>query len=248
MISVNHLGFGNYNSHVIQFLLNHIEYIFSSSGVCSNKDVIVCYGNDMPMCCNENGFHIIYLATHENYWCQWVFQFAHEFCHHLVDGKMTGNLLGLKWFEECLCHTASLFCLSKLSNHTVWHQLGYPHYALSVRGYIDNFLHESHALRQEYYQRNSIGHREGIYLWRDILEETSTQGIVQYPRNLYNAVASLILPIFLRNDQIWEILQHIGDSEKWKSIEELLSHLKSKATPVYEEDLKDLSSILLGSA
>ncbi|MCM1093736.1 MAG: hypothetical protein NC421_07260 [Lachnospiraceae bacterium] len=78
------------------------------------------------------------------------------------------------------------------------------------------------------------------------MEETSTQGNVQYPRNLYNAVASLILPIFLRNDRLWEILQHIGDSEKWKSLEELLSHLKSKATPVYEEDLKELSSILLG--
>ncbi len=56
---------------------------------------------------------VMMLDTQDLYWCQYVYQFAHEFCHILCgfDDDWKGNL----WFEESLCETASLFVLRRLA-------------------------------------------------------------------------------------------------------------------------------------
>lgn len=53
------------------------------------------------------------LDSEGNLWCQFVYQFAHEFCHVLAgfDQDGTSNL----WFEESLCEAASLFALRNLA-------------------------------------------------------------------------------------------------------------------------------------
>jgi hypothetical protein len=59
---------------------------------------------------------VVMLDTGDLYWSQYVYQFAHEFCHILCgfDDDWKGNL----WFEESLCETASLFALRRLAE--VW--------------------------------------------------------------------------------------------------------------------------------
>lgn len=235
-------GFGEYDKHIIHKLIDYISNTLSdASAIQPMKKVCIYHGGDAPMCSSLGNTHIISIVVQGNYWCQWAFQYAHEFCHHLIDGKMTGNLVGMKWFEECLCHTASLFCLSKLSNQELWYQWGCSSYALLVHKYFEKRLEEVSDMRQDYHRHNKIQHN-GICLWLPVL----SQGGVNYPRKHYNAVASIMLPVFLRNNHLWEILQHIDDSERWQSLEEILSHLQLKATSTYEAALKELRGLLLG--
>ena len=66
------------------------------------------------MCSNIGNDRIIYLHTRGDFWCQWIYQFAHEYCHHIINGTMTGELSGLMWFEESVCELASMYNLNSL--------------------------------------------------------------------------------------------------------------------------------------
>lgn len=55
----------------------------------------------------------IKLGTKNRYWCQYVFQFAHEL-GHIICGFEQGNQSN-QWFEESLCEAASLYALKSLS-------------------------------------------------------------------------------------------------------------------------------------
>lgn len=82
------------------------------------------------------GEHIIFLNAKENYWCQWVYQFAHEYCHHLIDGTLTGEWSNLLWFEETICELSSLYNLNKMIDYYTTN--GLPGYSPSVQVYLDN--------------------------------------------------------------------------------------------------------------
>jgi hypothetical protein len=61
------------------------------------------------------------LATQDTHWAQYSFQFAHEFCHTLVNYSNSSHRPGRYpphanfWLEESLCETASLFTLRAMS-------------------------------------------------------------------------------------------------------------------------------------
>lgn len=79
----------------------------------SGVDFICSCVENEPMCCatSDSNIHVIKLNTEGNLWCQWVYQFAHEYCHHIIDGGLTGETSGLIWLEESICHVASFVCL-----------------------------------------------------------------------------------------------------------------------------------------
>jgi hypothetical protein len=62
------------------------------------------------------------LATHNTFWAQYAFQFAHEFCHalagHSNDWRRAWRTPAYanKWLEESICETASLFSLRAMGN------------------------------------------------------------------------------------------------------------------------------------
>jgi hypothetical protein len=65
------------------------------------------------------------LTVRDNHWAQYSFQFAHEFCHALIDytnddrGLARDRRYANLWLEESLCETASLFTLRALSRSWV---------------------------------------------------------------------------------------------------------------------------------
>ena len=63
---------------------------------------------------NLNQPYIIKLTAKDNYWCQYVYEFAHEFCHVLSNHS---RLIGCKneWFHEAICELASIFTLRRMS-------------------------------------------------------------------------------------------------------------------------------------
>ena len=244
-----------------------IGILTNCSGVPEPAYMAIIHHDDGPMCClpdrqnlesiHRRGIiipkedklsHIVYLGTEAVRWSQWIYQLSHEVCHSLTGGRLSGEMRGLKWFEECLCEAASLFCLSKISNPTIWRQWGYPRYAPCVQSYLDNHLSGSLHLRRQYYSWNDLEQHQGIRPWLDALGETSTRGMTECQRTLCNAVASVLLPAFLRSPRLWRIIGHIGDSEKWRSLEEFLSHLESEMPETFHADLSELSRILLGKS
>ncbi len=68
---------------------------------------------------DSEGRIVIGLATEDLYWAQYAFQFAHEFCHalleHTDERQWKEPRQANHWLDESLCETASLFSLRAMS-------------------------------------------------------------------------------------------------------------------------------------
>jgi hypothetical protein len=96
----------------------------------------VYHRSDHPQTDSEltaEGRIAIGLAVKDNHWAQYSFQFAHEYCHALINYNNNHTKMAFHarypnlWLEESLCETASLFALQALSRswartppHPVW--------------------------------------------------------------------------------------------------------------------------------
>lgn len=81
------IAFGNPNYAVVRDFLYMVDNNMMSAlerSFFSTKRCGVIHWEGGPMCSNHVDEHIIYLSVKDNYWCQWVYQFAHEYCHHLI--------------------------------------------------------------------------------------------------------------------------------------------------------------------
>ena len=64
------------------------ENIFGVDYVNSHKNLAVIYSADYPIIFREN--HIIFLTVKGAFFCQCIFQFAHELCHFFIPKKVCG--------------------------------------------------------------------------------------------------------------------------------------------------------------
>lgn len=182
-----------------------------------------------PMCSRISDEHFIYLSATGAYWGQWLYQFSHEYCHHLVNGELTGEILGLKWLEEVLCHTSSLYhfrvLLDQWSNSSDHIQnLNAP----VLRDHPDARISS----------RSPLSHSLDHPGW--LADHLISLSEPRYERELYAAIAEKILPLFLQNPRLWKIILHIGDSRQWDSLQELFDHFLEKADPDYIHSLRKL--------
>ena len=44
--------------------------------------------------------NVIYLSTKDRYWSQLSYQFAHEYCHHIIESNFINTFYRFAWFEE----------------------------------------------------------------------------------------------------------------------------------------------------
>ena len=110
---------GDANYSVVCFVLTSVIKAFENEGFDQGTmpDLNIMHAlpaMDCPMCCGNGELHTIFLYTHNNYWSQYVYQFAHEFCHHVVGGPLDGLLDSSFWFEESLCELASCYFMKKV--------------------------------------------------------------------------------------------------------------------------------------
>lgn len=229
-------NFGTFNKDVVGSLISNVDVIFSKCleiEPFSSKECVIMYNHDVPMCCNSPVGREIYLATKGNYWCQWIYQFAHEYCHHLIDGKMIPNFKGLFWFEETICELASLFHLSRMREYCSRSQSSQlVLFAPSVTHYLNDLLTKNKNLVESFRMTK-------LQPWKEQLQEKV------YHRDLYNAIAVVMFPYFERNPHLWKIIRNFGDMKEWTSLEGLFTHLEEQATPDYIQSLKQLKTCLL---
>lgn len=196
----------------------------------STRKCIVLYKEEGPMCSLIGDCHLIFLAVRDNYWCQWVYQFAHEYCHHLINGPLSGEWSKMLWFEETICELSSLYNLYMMKSFCL--NNGFAFYEDSVSDYLNNQLNNK---GRQTFQLSEDGGWYEVYK-----EQLAASG---YHRDLYNTIAVLLFPLFLENPHLWKLIMHIGDIRVWQSLEDLLNHLQLKADDTYHESFLKMRRI-----
>ena len=225
-------AFGNPNYTVIRALLYMVDMNMMTAlelPCFSTKRCSVTYKEDHPMCAKFGDEHIIFVSAKDNYWCRWVYEFAHEYCHHLINGQLSGEWSSMLWFEETICELSSLYNLHRMVGFCEYCGLSY--YAPSVQGYLNNLLTKNN---NEYMLCDNGG------WYQDFSKLLSNE---PYNRELYNAIAVLMYPIFIENPSLWKMILNIGDIRSWCSLEELFGHLLVNADASYLESLKSLKKM-----
>ena len=101
-------GWGNVELQDICQVLNSVDMAFQP---CFGENisrfpvtVIHVQNSDSPYCNRTDRF--VYLTTEGTHWCQYAYQFSHEYCHLQIPRKVQSRL---RWFEESICELASFY-------------------------------------------------------------------------------------------------------------------------------------------
>jgi len=143
------------------------------------------------------------LAARDNHWAQYSFQFAHEYCHVLINysnderGLTRDRRYANLWFEESLCETASLFTLRGLSRS--W--LIAPPYA-AWRDYAPWF--SAYAQGRLAVPEHHLPAETSFGVWFRANEPALRQDSTRRDRN--TIVAAQLLPIFEKEPRGWGAL------------------------------------------
>jgi hypothetical protein len=85
--------------------------------------------------------YVIELTAHGQFWCSYVYEFAHELCHVLSDYERLRSTPN-EWFQETLCDLASIFALRQMA--VVWREAApYPNwcdFAPAMSEYADDHI------------------------------------------------------------------------------------------------------------
>lgn len=146
------------------------------------------------------------------YWSQISFQFSHEFCHFLIPTEVPENL---RWFEESICETSSLFFMRKFSS--IWENesiLGCPQYSQNLLEYVQLRTndYESFDLTELFDDSSSIS----TYFKNEKYDRA---------KNLF--VAINLLPIFEEQPILWKFVPLLSMVKPELSFRESLLAWKS---------------------
>ena len=252
-ISIVPEGFGEYNQQVVHELLRRVVFFFSSIGLMDPVPLVVIHGESpQPMCCKPDNtdIHVIILNNEGKYWCQWIYQFSHEYCHHLINGELTGETKGLMWLEESICHVSSIACLVDMASYC------YNSTSPVLNSFSDHFVN--------YYQR--LFNDAGLEQYASYLSDPSdyktftedqilplSEYIIEnrttlennYSNDHYSFIAGRLYPLFHNNKNLWKIIQFFSDMRSWTSIESFFDHLNKYGDETNIGSIKKLSSVFI---
>lgn len=166
--------------------------------------IVVTRGKQGPITLYERNKQreiVMRLDTHDTFWAQYSFQFAHEFCHVLTgyrDGKAPN-----KWLEETLCEVASLYTLRAMAKS--WEENPpYAHwkdYRLALREYAQRRI-------DQYRQCDRAGVTEFLAKNEKELRANGTN------RELNTALAIVLLADFEAQPSGWEAVRWINTAPR----------------------------------
>lgn len=250
-------GFGEMNLPAVFPLFRQVDmYLSSRIGLppFSSKSVIIIHGNGRPMCCQlEEHLHCIVLATENNDWCRLIFQFAHEYCHHLIDCGLSGITAGLKWFEESICHVSSVANIVNMAG--VCANASNPclrYFTPSVISYLPKLkgLNYNETIQgclpdeENPFRIIPIPKSEYVDI-RQFLSDENALLSTTYSDGHYYFVCRALYPHFHNNPNLWKIIRHLGDTTTWNSLPDLFEHLKANADSSYKDSLDIMFSYLI---
>jgi hypothetical protein len=165
------------------------------------EPILVLRGRDGPIVHyqrNVLGEIVMKLDTADRLWCQYVYQFSHEFCH-VLSGFDDDPWKRNNWFEETLCEVASLFVLRRLAD--VWMETppfsqgkAYaPEFRRYAEGVMDSRTQIGKGHLGDYYRQN-----------RKTLEVDARD------RTLNGSMAVSLLPLLEGAPETWEAVSWLN--------------------------------------
>ena len=146
---------------------------------------------------------VICLSARDRRWCQFAYQFSHEFCH-VLSGYESLKDNPNNWFHEVLCELASVFTLRRMAERwpTNSPYLNWADYAEALRNYAQARL-----------TCPGVKLPEGVTLqaWLSSHEEMLRRD--RYQREKNALVAYALLPVFESDPTGWNAIQSLPDSE-----------------------------------
>lgn len=137
------------------------------------------------------------------FWSQYIYQFTHEFCHYMNFGHVVPSI---RWFEECLCELASHFFMIKSAEH--WAVFPpYPHWA----SYAPNILSYELDNRNDIYRIDITELAKPKSKLLIFLEKN------EYQRKINRYIALKLLPYFIKDPSLWNIVPYLTSLTTEKS-------------------------------
>jgi hypothetical protein len=157
---------------------------------------------------DRDGRIVVYLSARDDRWYQYVYQFAHEYCHLLshFDRKRQGNdiVRDHQWFEEALCEAASLYAVRRLAQQ--WCDAGADlllrRAAPQLAQYARQLLGQAHR---------QLDSRTTLAQWYAQQHETLRNQ--PYLREFNELVALQLLPLFEQAPERWAALAFLNPTE-----------------------------------
>lgn len=170
---------------------------------------------------------------------QWIYQFAHEYMHNFIGGPLSGDKVGLWWFEEIICCTSSLY-------HVALWSFGLHRDLCTYQAngeYLPSLGQDALcSLLAPDSKQGETPHQSVAFLQSGSL---SREGYHPSDYNMFGNCARHLLPLFLSNRNLWRIASHIGDSRQYATLGELFSVLRQSADPTYLRSIDEMIALLL---
>ncbi|OIR06078.1 hypothetical protein GALL_118750 [mine drainage metagenome] len=153
---------------------------------------------------DTDGSIIIYLSARDDRWYQYVYQFAHEYCHVLArfNQKQRGGdiVRDNQWFEESLCETASLYAVHRLGvDWSADADAQLRAAAIQLAQYLKQLAAEP---------QRQLDPGANFVDWFASNQESLRRD--PYHRELNELVAMQLLPFFERNPDLWQALAYLN--------------------------------------
>ena len=172
----------------------------------------------------------IYLSARDRYWCQFAYQFSHEFCHVLSNyDRLEGT--PNNWFHESICELAAVFTLRRMAENWPANP-PYPHWA----GYAEALEDYS----QELLSRPEVKLPEGVTLQEWLSSHEGMLRKNEYHREENAIVAYALLPIFENTPTGWNAIRSLPNSSG--CLEEYFVDWHSSAEPADRDFIARLSN------
>lgn len=230
--------FGEYDKEIVHRLLQQVQIDFScwiGDDVFQTCNCTLLYKGECPTIYKVGDKdHLIMLHVTGNEWWRWIYQFAHEYCHHLVNGPITSEMIGLQWFEEVICDLSSICHLDRLIALCD---------VLRISSALDNHNRIPYKIPVIACRNANLGTaQENCSEYLKSVAEKLAEPVCH--RDIYSNLSATMLPLFQENPRLWKIILHFGDMRRWSSLEDLFDHLETTATVDYAASLTKLRSLL----
>ncbi|HSF48165.1 MAG TPA: ABC transporter substrate-binding protein, partial [Burkholderiales bacterium] len=197
--------------------------------------IVVANSSKAPQVLMEKGRggeYKVLLTAKGKRWGAYVYEFAHELCHVLANyerhphHKVTADH---QWFEEALCEVSSLYTLKNLA--PIWDrnpptpQLAGE--AADLRRYADRFLNEAHR---------KLPPNTTLAAWFKEHQEALRGS--PYDRNRNEVVATLLLPLFEENPELWEAIGFLNLDAPGDTFQDYLQNWQDNAPVKYKDVIR----------
>lgn len=196
---------------------------FGSSMNANN--LLVVHSDNHPVTYSDH--NVILLSAKERRWCQYAYQFAHEYCHFQIGGNVPQQL---RWFEESLCELASYFFLPLISD--LWKtNPPYPNW----RDYAEEF--------RKYVM---LDQQKATPFDLDFSDNPDTlvhliQNEYDRPKNAY--VALKLMPVFESTPDLWSVINNIKNVPKNLTFTESMRCWRDLSPGQFKEDIETIAQV-----